>query len=421
MVKVVEAFSGIGSQAKALENINVKYDIAHTIDWDINAIIAYDILHNGKQNLKEMKIKDKDQLVSILKEYTLSSNGKEPLTEKSLRRFNVQTLQSLLFAIERSDNLVNVTDVTADDLPDDIDIFTYSFPCQDLSISGFWHGNKGGIDREANNRSSMLWEIERILLDFEDKNKPMPKMLLMENVISIRSARHIDNFNEWQENLKRLGYENKVYDLFAQDFGVPQLRKRTFMISVYIGQDANKKSYVKNYFEEHNLEDKNYIRTLNRSKKDLRDYLRTDYSNPTYRLEAIKSIPNDTESRRKIKRENPHIIDENGIDLGYVRTITTKQDRHPNSGIIVDQISTIAPENKSDFRYLSPRECFLLMGFDESDFDKLIENNFMVNNARYFFTSEKLIKMAGNSIVVDILEEVFKQMLDIKKRLEENF
>ncbi|NLC65165.1 MAG: DNA (cytosine-5-)-methyltransferase, partial [Erysipelothrix sp.] len=128
-----------------------------------------------------------------------------------------------------------------------------------------------------------------------------------------------------------------------------------------------------------------------------------------------------TESRRKIKRENPHIIDENGIDLGYVRTITTKQDRHPNSGIIVDQISTIAPENKSDFRYLSPRECFLLMGFDESDFDKLIENNFMVNNARYFFTSEKLIKMAGNSIVVDILEEVFKQMLDIKKRLEENF
>ena len=61
------------------------------------------------------------------------------------------------------------------------------------------------------------------------------------------------------------------------------------------------------------------------------------------------------------------------------------------------------------------------MGFDESDFDKLIENNFMVNNARYFFTSEKLIKMAGNSIVVDILEEVFKQMLDIKKRLEENF
>lgn len=421
MVKVVEAFSGIGSQAKALANLKVKFDVVHTIDWDINAIIAYDILHNGKQNLSEIEISDKNELIEVLSQYSLSTNGKEPITKNSLRRYNLTTLKSLLFAIQRTKNLVNVTDVTAEDLPDDIDIFTYSFPCQDLSISGFWHGNKGGIDRDANNRSSMLWEIERILLHYDRINKKMPKILLMENVVSIRSSRHIDNFNEWKGILKELGYVNAVYDLMAQDFGVPQLRKRTFMISVYTGHDQSKERFVEEYFRTHNLENQDYVSTLQIEHKNLKDFLRLDYSHKVYRNEAIKSIPNATKSRSKIKSENPHIVNTDGESLGYVRTITTKQDRHPNSGVILNGIEKISPNGKADFRYLTPRECFLLMGFEESDYQKLIDNNFKINVRQDFFTFEKLIKMAGNSIVVDVLEEVFKQILDIKCELEKKF
>ena len=65
---------------------------------------------------------------------------------------------------------------------------------------------------------------------------------------------------------------------------------------------------------------------------------------------------------------------------------------------------------KSNFRYLTPRECFMLMGFDEEDFQKVLDNDFMVTNNRNFFTNGKLYKLAGNSIVVNVLEAIFKQI-----------
>ena len=78
-------------------------------------------------------------------------------------------------------------------MPDDTDILTYSFPCQDLSIARAWHGSSGGIDRNANNRSSMLWQIERILKERKDKKLRLPRFLLMENVRNIQSKKHKDN------------------------------------------------------------------------------------------------------------------------------------------------------------------------------------------------------------------------------------
>lgn len=71
-----------------------------------------------------------------------------------------------------------------------MNILTYSFPCQDLSVAGFWHGNKGGINREANNRSSMLWQIERILKERKEAKGVNAKILLMENVRNIMSNEH---------------------------------------------------------------------------------------------------------------------------------------------------------------------------------------------------------------------------------------
>ena len=41
MLRVVEAFSGIGAQKQALLNAGIKHEIINTIEWDINAIYAY--------------------------------------------------------------------------------------------------------------------------------------------------------------------------------------------------------------------------------------------------------------------------------------------------------------------------------------------------------------------------------------------
>ena len=94
--------------------------------------------------------------------------------------------------------------------------------------------NHSGIDRDANNRSGLLWEVERILESIQENRKELPRFLLMENVSNILSKRHASNFNDWKNQLERLGYFNKVYTLDASNFGSPQRRVRTFMVSVLI-------------------------------------------------------------------------------------------------------------------------------------------------------------------------------------------
>ena len=143
MFKVIETFSGIGSQAKALNNIGVEHEILYTADWDINAIIAYDLIHNGKQDLKKYEKLSKEEITSRLSKYTLSMNGKKPATQKAIQSLKYDVAIRLLDSIERTNNLVSITDIKGEQLPEDIDLLTYSFPCQDLSIAGFWHGNKG--------------------------------------------------------------------------------------------------------------------------------------------------------------------------------------------------------------------------------------------------------------------------------------
>ena len=120
-------------------------------------------------------------------------------------------------------------------------MLTYSFPCQDLSICGAWHNNMSGIDRNAHNRSGMLWEVERILKEYVTLGKKLPNFLLMENVSNILSEAHRHNFKEWQDYLSSIGYVNQVYTLNAVNFGIPQTRERTYMISVLANTKEKKK------------------------------------------------------------------------------------------------------------------------------------------------------------------------------------
>lgn len=416
MLKMVETFSGIGAQAKALSNIKASngyaYEILNTADWDINAIIAYDLIHNGKQNLDQYDSMTKEELLNIIKKYSLSIDGKKQATEDIIKKTNIEVLKRLCCAIDRTKNLISVTDIKGEDLPIDTNILTYSFPCQDLSVAGFWHGNKGGIDRQANNRSSMLWQIERILQERKQSGKPMPKFLLMENVRNITSGEHIANFKEWQGSLEELGYYNKVLKLNAQNFGIPQKRERIYMISFLVSDENGDKnltleSKIEKYLIENDLQ--NYKHEM----KELKNFLRLNYKKEKYKLEANFSQPNDTKSRRDIAVKNQTIYDGVKVVTKIIPTLTTKQDRHPNSGII----SYPRRYGKSNFRYLSPRECFLLMGFEEEDYDAIIDNDFIGRANDNFFNGNKLIKMAGNSIVVQVLEEIFKLINKVNEEI----
>ena len=159
MLRIIETFSGIGSQVQALKNINIEHRVVATVEWEIGAMYAYDIMHNGPQYLKEYRHHTKESLVNILDNYTLSSDGKVPLSYRALTKLSLVQLKAILSSIERNNNLVDIKSVKAIELPD-TDVLTYSFPCQDLSVSGYWHNNHSGIDRDANNRSTCFGRLK---------------------------------------------------------------------------------------------------------------------------------------------------------------------------------------------------------------------------------------------------------------------
>lgn len=409
MFKVIETFSGIGSQAKALDNIGVEHEIVKTAEWDINAIIAYCLIHKGEIDTERYKDISDGDIVKNLKKYQLSSDGKKAMNEQSFKRVPMHVKRQIFAAIKQTNNMVSITDVRGVDIPEDIDLFTYSFPCQDLSLCGCWHGNKSGISRDAQNRSGMLWEVERILLEMFNGNRRLPRFLLMENVTNILSKTHKEDFDSWKKTLEEMGYINKIYRLNSKNFGIPQKRERAYMISILCEENEEIKQQVWDYFDEYNLEN-NDAERLRRRHLNLQDILRLDYTDYRYKNEADSSNPNNTPSRRDIWNDNDKLVDEDGFHEIIVNTVTTKQDRNPNSGVILYRNHK---KGKAKFRYLTSRECFLLMGFEEEDYQKLIDNNPRMTKSRNLYSTEKMIKLAGNSIVVDVLEAIFKQIIEI--------
>lgn len=405
MLRVIETFSGIGAQSKALKNIGCDFKIIGTADWDIHAIIAYDLIHNGKQDLSKYENATREEMLQKLEKHTLSTDGKVATDWKNVRILSMEVLKRLCAAIDRTNNYVSVTDMNGALLPVDMDALTYSFPCQDLSVAHAWHGKTEGIDRSAANRSSMLWEIERILKERKASPRPMPKLLLMENVPNIISRSHSKNFDDWKQSLVDLGYYNRFYVLVSNNFGTPQIRKRAYLMSFYTAGDRKLEAKLDKYFAANNLED------IRKKPAELSDFMRLDYDNDAIRDEANASVPNDTPSRRDIFEKSIKLFDGSKYS-SYVPTITTKQDRRPNAGVVVYENNLVG---KSNFRYLTARECFLLMGFEDSDYDALVKGNFKKDILRDFFTMTKLVKIAGNSIVVPVLEEVFKQMIYVEQ------
>lgn len=107
------------------------------------------------------------------------------------------------------------------DVPN-FDLFTYSFPCTDISQAG----KQAGLSKDSGTRSSLLWECKKAI---EIKR---PRYLLMENVAALVSKKFINDFHEWLSVLDRLGYESFSQVLNAKHYGVPQNRERIFVVSI---------------------------------------------------------------------------------------------------------------------------------------------------------------------------------------------
>lgn len=411
---IVELFSGIGSQARALKNIGININVQATCEWDLHAFIAYDAIHESYEILPEVESLNKKQLLAILSKYTLSNNGKEPMNYLTLRGYSETVLRRMLSAIKRTRNLVDISRVHGEQMPDNTDILTYSFPCQDLSNVGAFHGYNKGIDIDSGSRSSLLWQVGRILTEMKNLGKVLPRYLIMENVPTLLSPRHKENFEKWINELEEIGYVSKYMPVNARNYGLPQNRPRLLMMSVFVGKNELLKKEIQAFFDSWGSDETKILSDYRKSEYYLPVTINQLLRQPADRRsklweEALDCTPNDTVSRRKIWEENPKIVDEQGriTSEDFIRTITTKQDRHPNSGNVYFDSGV---EGRGKFRYLTPRECLLFMGFTDEDYERLQANNPEQRVKSKLFPRDKIIRMAGNSIPVKMLEGFFYQL-----------
>ena len=213
-IKVAEFFSGYGSQSNALEAIGVPFEVVATSEIDVDAIIAYGAM---RYDLNE----EIDKTDEEIKEFLMSKNiGFDFKKNKStIKKMKKDKLYKLYNATVLSNNLGDISLIK--EIPK-CDLFTYSFPCQDISTAGKQKGMIKGT------RSGLLLEVERMLC-----NGFKPTILLMENVKNLVSKKFIPDFQKWCNKLEELGYKNYWKVLNAKDFGVPQNRERIIMISVF--------------------------------------------------------------------------------------------------------------------------------------------------------------------------------------------
>lgn len=429
MLRVIELFSGIGAQKQALTNINIDYQVVCTVEWEIAAIIAYHIMHHKGEVSNKVKNMTKEVLVKELSKINLSNDGKKLITPRSLNNMPLDKLQMLYQAINTRDR-IHYTDITAikgEDIPCDVDLMTYSFPCQDLSIGSVFHnGDNNGIKKNGGTRSGLLWEVERLIDEKIELGQSLPRFLLMENVMQVFSDKHKKHFEEWLEKLESIGYYNhfsyddssKKWILDAAEFGLPQVRKRAFMLSVLTNNNDQINEQIDEYLSLVN----NLTRKKVRNLQDIQDFVFLDKYFDEQRLVHPNYTPSRQmihgviiEDRKKYKsRGNPIIVrydEELDAELftGQIaRTITTKQDRNPNAGLIETRWGH---ENKKPYRYLTQRECFNLMGFPNSKFDDIL------NSKIKGLSGEKLYMLAGNSICVPVLEEIFRAIVYIREEI----
>lgn len=204
----------------ALRNIGADFEVVAISDWNFNSTLAYNAIHT--ENPKDFTTnKTMEEIESYLYKINISADGKEPLTLKQIQRYNDKKKKDIYNAFMNTNNLGSIVGINPEEVPD-CDLFTYSYPCTSISLSG----SQKGMAKGSGTPSSMIWECQKII---EAKK---PKYLLMENVKNLVGKKFKPFFDEWLEYLEQQGYKSFWKVLNAKDYGVSQNRERTYCVSI---------------------------------------------------------------------------------------------------------------------------------------------------------------------------------------------
>lgn len=459
-------FSGIGAPEKALENLGIDYNLVGYCEIDKYASRSYSAIHG----------------------------------------------------VPESKNFGDITKVNEKELPKDIDLLVYGFPCQDISNAG----NMKGLFNEdgTQTRSGLFFEALRIIKETQ------PRIAIAENVKNLTSKRFAKEFKIVLDSLEEAGYHNYWKVLNAKDFGIPQNRERVFIVSIRKDIDTGFFSFPEGFPLEKRLKDiledevdeKYYLseKLVNfiTHPKRLNKYTNIDSEyamchttrypdawNGTYVSDpVVKQIGNCCPTKNRDNPNQGRVYDTDGLSpalncmdggnrqpfvfvkeatkkgyaeaaegdsinleqpnsktrrgrvgKGVAQTLTTSCNQavveqtkfFKNKDVDLDTyrqmaldcgcdlpcavdeqnvkirddgtVGTITTDGSSPkhnnrvleqdlrLRKLTPKECFRLMGFDDESFHRAEAVN----------SNSQLYKHAGNSIVVDVLEHIFRAIYGI--------
>lgn len=316
-MKFLSLFSGVGSPEMALRNIGLNYELVGFSEIDKYAIKSYCAIHGVDESL----------------------------------------------------NLGDITKISIESLPNDVDLIVGGSPCQDFSISGY----KMGADEGSGTRSSLMWNQIAIVEHCK------PKYVIWENVKGVLQKNQIHNYEKYISRMKELGYNNYSKIINAMDFGLAQDRDRMFVVSIRNDVDDNKFEFPKEY---------DY-------KVTLREVLDKEVDDSFY----IPKILNPRRTKKYIQYDNSgkgYNSQQNRLYYldGQMCTLP-KANGGDKTQVLIDEDNMIG-------RKLTPWELWKLMGFSKEDYLKAVESGQTMGSLR---------GQAGNSIAVPIEEGIFKILL----------
>ena len=438
-IRLFDSFAGIGALHKALTQLGVNVELVGMSEVDSDAIISYGSVHG--LNLENIPVLTKQKMIEHLERMNV---GFDFNTQKNkVAKLKTEKIEKLYKTCIATNNYGDISKINPNELPD-FDLFNFSFCCQDISISGC---KKGLKDDDGNLTRSGLYVYGINILKVKK-----PKYVMLENVKNLIGTKFINDFYNIVSELESIGY-NCCYPkndkgnpacLNAKDFGVPQNRERIFVICIRKDVDdgnfefpkpLNIETKIKDILEPV-VDDKYYLnKALNMKMKS--KYIQYDNSGKGYESQAARlyytdsamgSLPyrNAGDKTQIIEKEKCQLKQEsiNNVDyvkgLGCIKRIGglfDTENRKREAGAVFDSngfsptlntmqggyrqpiINTSTDEFK--LRKLTPTECWRLMGFSKEE---------CVKARSVGISDSQLYKQAGNSIVVNVLYHIFKNL-----------
>lgn len=307
-----------------------------------------------------------------------------------------------MYDTEGEFNAKDIQSVSGTDLPD-ANVWCFGSPCQDISVAG----KQAGLEKGS--RSSMFFEVIRLLKERTENQKTLPAYLLMENVKNLLSSNGGRDFARVQIEMDKAGYDVE-WNVFNSAEVVPQNRERIYIVGHLRGTSTRKVFPIIRESGETDNPDKaiKQIGNISNSK--------SFGSNPQVgRVYGTDGIAPTLSTMRGGGQEPKILIRNNtklgyleahngdGVDLSYPTSNNCRgrvQNKRSNTLETSSNLGVVVGKENLRIRKLTPLECWRLQGFTDEQFYKA--KNAGVSNSQ-------LYKQSGNAVTVPVVRAVAEQ------------